>query len=206
MYFQVTEILDTENTADQGEYVDSETTDSLLSLPLAPKARVSKRSKTVDPILERAQRIICDAGEKKARNEYSAFGEHIANKLSKYDAYTCAQAELKIMQILFDCDMGMYRKQCSSISTPLQSPNNDSRSGASTSQSQYLDISHSNSVCYVPPTTDLASTNQSQSTQNTFQHIISPQDNHYASPGHTEFTTNSAYETLVSAIVHQCDE
>ncbi|XP_074027292.1 uncharacterized protein [Leptinotarsa decemlineata] len=139
-------------------------------------------------MLGRAQQIIRDAGEKR-RNEYSGFGEHIANKLSKYDAHTCAQAELKIMEILFDCDMGMYRKQCSSTSTPLQSPNNDSRSGASTSRSQYLDISHSNS----------------QATQNTFQPIISPQYEHYASSGLTAFTTNSAYETLVSATIHQCD-
>lgn len=185
MHFQVTEIPDTDNSADQEEYVDSETSDSLLSSHPTTKARVSK--KTADPILGRAQEIIRNAGERR-RNEYSSFGEHIANKLSKYDAHTCAQAELKIMQILFDCDMEMYRKQCSSTGTPLQSPNYDSRSGASTSQSQYLDIS------------------QSQATQNTFQPISSPQYEHYASPGQTEFTTNSAYETLVSATIHQCDE
>ncbi|KAG5895813.1 hypothetical protein JTB14_028517 [Gonioctena quinquepunctata] len=98
---QVTEIPDTDNSADQEEYVDSETSDSLLSSHPTPKARVSESTKTADPILGRAQQIIRYAGEKR-RNEYSGFGEHIANKLSKYDAHTCAQAELKIMQILFD--------------------------------------------------------------------------------------------------------
>lgn len=69
------------------------------------KPRASKKSKTADPILEKAQNIILEAGEKR-RNEFAGFAEHIANKLSKYDDYTRAQAEFNIMKILFDCDMG----------------------------------------------------------------------------------------------------
>ncbi|CAH1100724.1 unnamed protein product [Psylliodes chrysocephalus] len=154
-----TEILDNDISADHEEDVDPETTDSLQSLHPAPKPRVSKRSKTADLILERAQNILHDAGEKR-KNEYAAFGEHVANKLSKYDAYSRL---FKITQILFDCDMGMYRNQGSSTCTPLQSPNNDSRSGATTSQSQYSNISYSNLV-----------------PQNDSQNIYVPQSQNYA--------------------------
>ncbi|KAI5652148.1 alcohol dehydrogenase transcription factor myb/SANT-like domain-containing protein [Phthorimaea operculella] len=140
------EYADTDIRAGPEEVVDSATTDSLETITTSSKPR-GKRSKTTDPLLEKAENIIRDAGGKK-RNEYASFGEHIANKLSKYDDYTRTQAEFKIMQILFECDMSMYRtrptssrSQYSDLSTPPPpSPQNSSRDGASTSQSQYYDI------------------------------------------------------------------
>lgn len=126
------ETLNTDISGDQEDSMNSETIDTLQSLRPAEKPHVSKRSKTVYIILERTQNLISELGEKR-RNEYAGFGEHIANKLSKYDATTRAQAELKIMQILYDCDMGKYRNPKWTIPTPLQSPNDETRSGASTS-------------------------------------------------------------------------
>lgn len=82
IHFQVTETLDTNISADQEEVVDSETTVSLLSSVSTPKPRASQKSKTADPILEKAQNNIHTADDKRG-NKYSSFGEHIAYKLSK---------------------------------------------------------------------------------------------------------------------------
>lgn len=87
------------------------------------------------------------------------------------------QAELKITQILFECDMTMYRHRASSTCT--QSSHNNSRGGAGTSQSQYSDISTpppQNDFQYlmVPGSLD-DTTNQTESEQNTFHHVIVPQ-------------------------------
>ncbi|CAG4959562.1 unnamed protein product [Parnassius apollo] len=81
--------LDSENTTENGteaqetssiadQEVLSETTDSLLSSVSSPKPHASKKSKTADPILEKAQNIILETSEKR-RNEFAGFAEHIAN-------------------------------------------------------------------------------------------------------------------------------
>ncbi|XP_050508389.1 uncharacterized protein LOC126885710 [Diabrotica virgifera virgifera] len=125
------------------EVVDSETTDSLRSSVFTPKPRASKRS-NADPILGKAQDILSNFGNEtrnypildnaqsissnfvnETRNEYASFGEHIANKLRKYDDFTRSQAEMKIAQVLYDCDMEMYRKRGLSAYTPLESPDDD---------------------------------------------------------------------------------
>lgn len=99
LHFQETEALDTDVSSDREVHL--ETKYSMPSSVPAPKLRASKKSKTEDHTLEKAQNIILQAGEKR-RNEFAGFGEHIANKLSKYDEYTRAQAEFKIMKVLYD--------------------------------------------------------------------------------------------------------
>ncbi|CAF4948162.1 unnamed protein product [Pieris macdunnoughi] len=66
----------------------------------------------------------CERMEKESRRKM----KHVANKMRKYDDYTRSQAELKIMQILFECDVTMYRTRASST----QSPHTNSRGGAGT--------------------------------------------------------------------------
>ncbi|XP_041983059.1 uncharacterized protein LOC121736074 [Aricia agestis] len=183
------ETANTDDSAGPEEVVNTDTTDSVEILDTSPKPR-TKRPKTVDPLLEKAQNIIRGAGETK-RNEYAGFGEHIANKLSKYDDYTRAQAELKIMQILFECDMSMHRTRPLSRFTP--SPNS-SRGGASTSQSQYSDISilpRQNNIQYVivPNSQDVNTSIQTQSEQNTLQHVLDNQ---------SQVPQSTTYEELVS--------
>ncbi|XP_047524442.1 uncharacterized protein LOC125062505 [Pieris napi] len=136
-----TETTHTDINADPREFVELETTGSLDAVDTTPKPR-TKRSKTTDPLLEKAQNIIRDAGEKK--NEYAAFGEHVANKMSKYDDYTRSQAELKIMKILFECDMTMYRTRAgtseslySDLSTPPpQNPQSEDNAVSDKTQSK----------------------------------------------------------------------
>ncbi|CAK1601021.1 unnamed protein product [Parnassius mnemosyne] len=175
-----TEAQETSSIADQE--VLSETTDSLLCSVPSPKPRASKKSKTADPILEKAQNIILEAGEKR-RNEFAGFAEHIANKLSKYDDYTRAQAEFNIMKILFDCDMGKYRNPASFT----QSPAGDSGERASTSQSQYSEMSQ-----YI----SRQNTRQPMTQEYTAPYQSPPQQ--YADLHHTQLTGNIAYEELVT--------
>lgn len=66
MHLQVTGATDTDISADPHEVVESETTDSLEAVDTTPKPRTksSKRSKTRDPLLEKAENILRDAGVK----------------------------------------------------------------------------------------------------------------------------------------------
>ncbi|XP_072391850.1 uncharacterized protein [Diabrotica undecimpunctata] len=122
---QVTETQDSNISSDQEEVVDSETIDPLRSSVPSPKPRTSKRSYTTDPILEKAQNLLSNFG-KEMKNEYASFGEHIANKLRKYDDYIRSEAEMKIMQILYECDMQMYKKRRLCTCTLLESPDTNS--------------------------------------------------------------------------------
>ncbi|XP_072391856.1 uncharacterized protein [Diabrotica undecimpunctata] len=121
----VTETQDSNISSDQEEVVDSETIDPLRSSVPSPKPRTSKRSYTTDPILEKAQNLLSNFG-KEMKNEYASFGEHIANKLRKYDDYIRSEAEMKIMQILYECDMQMYKKRRLCTCTLLESPDTNS--------------------------------------------------------------------------------
>ncbi|XP_072391853.1 uncharacterized protein [Diabrotica undecimpunctata] len=122
---EVTETQDSNISSDQEEVVDSETIDPLRSSVPSPKPRTSKRSYTTDPILEKAQNLLSNFG-KEMKNEYASFGEHIANKLRKYDDYIRSEAEMKIMQILYECDMQMYKKRRLCTCTLLESPDTNS--------------------------------------------------------------------------------
>lgn len=126
--------------------------------------------------MEKAQNIILEAGEKR-RNEFAGFAEHIANKLSKYDDYTRAQAEFNIMKILFDCDMGKYR--------------NPGSERASTSQSQYSEMSQ-----YI----SRQNTRQPMNQEYTAPYQSPPQQ--YADLHHTQLTGNIGYEELVTLTVN----
>lgn len=190
MHFQV-ETAGTDISAGPEEVVNSETTDSLGTKDTSSKPR-AKRSKTTDPLLEKAQNIIRDAGEKK-RNEYAGFGEHIANKLSKYDDYTRTQAESKIMQILFECDMSMYRNRPSSTFTP--SPHSNSRDGARTSQSQYSDLTSP-----PPPSPQNNSRDEARTSQSQYSELSIPQRQNNIFDDQSEVSQSSlnSYEELVS--------
>jgi hypothetical protein len=52
--------------------------------------------------VDTAVKIINDA---RVKNPYSAFGEHIANKLTAYDIFTWSQVEFKVSKILYEADM-----------------------------------------------------------------------------------------------------
>jgi hypothetical protein len=52
--------------------------------------------------VDTAIKIINDS---RCRNPYSAFGEHIANRLATYDIFTRSQVEFIISKILYEADM-----------------------------------------------------------------------------------------------------
>ncbi|XP_013198545.1 uncharacterized protein LOC106141439 [Amyelois transitella] len=99
-------------TIDQEETVELEATGSLYPSNPAKKPRISMISKPSESVRLKARNMVCEHEE---NQDYGPFGEHIANKLSRYDPYIRAQAEMKIMQILYDCDMQMLTREAEEL-------------------------------------------------------------------------------------------
>lgn len=85
--------------------LNDSTQESPRNMVVSPK-NWGKRKKE-DPRIEEAFQIMKDVAGKK-RDECDVFGEHVANKLRKYDNHTRVLVEHHINNILFDADIKMY--------------------------------------------------------------------------------------------------
>lgn len=80
-----------------------------------------RKSKSEDPRVEEAYRILKDTYGSKTRDKSQAFGNHIASKHREYSTQTKAYVEHYINNILFDADLGKFEFEPSVMSTPISS-------------------------------------------------------------------------------------
>lgn len=139
LLFQETGSMDEESETTTN--VDSN--DSSFAMPKNAPSR-KKRSRTGDATLEKAMNIINEAGGVK-KNEFSGFGEHIANKLLSYNMRTRAHVQFEISKILFEADMKMLDE--STTPTPLSNEVQDQNPSPSNSTpNSYADLTFENVV------------------------------------------------------------
>lgn len=78
-----------------------------------------KKTRTEDPRVSEAYRILKDTYESKIRDKIQAFGNHVASKHREYSKRTKAYVEHYINNILFDADLGKFESRLTS--TPMSS-------------------------------------------------------------------------------------
>ena len=106
-----------ENT--QTETVVPETFSKRNSPPQLPL--LCKRKKIIseeDPRIEEAFRILKKSTAAETQNPYSAYGQHIAQKMMGYSSRTRILVEHAINNVLFEADMGRQDRLCTMTSAP----------------------------------------------------------------------------------------
>lgn len=166
----------------------SESMFSHLSSPSEPRNRHRKKRKMENPRIEEAFGII--KNYKATRSPYSAYGQHIAQKLSGYSNRTRALVEHSINNILFDADMGLFDRSTAtvtrmnqlqpdrySITTPISSPpfSHDHSSASATSYREITspDIPNPNSTPENSTNINLAQFVQQYTEETTFTELRS---------------------------------
>lgn len=104
----------------------------------------------VNTTLEKAVKML-NEGSGKRKSEFSAFGEHVANKLMTYDPHTRAHVEFEIAKILFAADMKMLNNKSNNSTSPPSLHTQDSLSHPSSGY--HSSLNSTSTDVFSPPST-----------------------------------------------------